>query len=191
MTKETRAELYRMIDELRSDNEVLLKEAGYRTIQIDGLATALGERESDLEAAHKSIDAWEDNADEQKAALESARAELAEAYTESGCLRADADEAVRSNKAAMSMLETARALAMEEAARLMERRISDPYSETWGPFRSSEIRALAPLPASLVVVPVGTLAKVREALEHSQDHQSSIQVKAIRAALALLDEVSK
>ncbi len=116
------------------------------------------------------------------AALESARAELAQ---RSGIFTNEQFAAMAARSDGLT-----RALAMEE------------FLERWKTGASSrgafpaEIRALAPLPASLVAVPREVMEKVREALEACiqdwvEEDYNDATLALPRAALALLGEVSK
>ncbi len=86
-----------------------------------------------------------------------------------------------------------RATALEEAAQWIE---VHSYSSAIHPDNYAEaIRALAPLPASVVVLPVETIEKVRDALtkHHNRHSDYSDRGNALdlesHTALALLDKV--
>ncbi len=133
-------------------------------------------RERHLNCFDQLTNAW--------AALESARAELKRVNEELD-QAPDAEE-----------LRTVRALAMEEAARLLDEEFLGSKrvdaERAMGIRVGAAIRALAPLPASLVAVPRETVTKVRELLKLKWCPKVDTEWCIERAAaLALLDEVSK
>ncbi len=85
----------------------------------------------------------------------------------------------------VAALSTARSLAMEEAARAIEAAFEVDEDVA----AIDVVRALAPLPASLVAVPGETLEQVREALRHARDHQARVQAGELNNALAALERV--
>ncbi len=123
-----------------------------------------------------------------KAALSAARAELTDR---------DAREAQHSSKVEHIAYEARkeRALACEEAARLMEARLRDVRNE---PFRAREIRALAPLDSGLCVVRkemlkeiLSDLRRVDEVLALGEIAESNTHYRVKGAVDALEKEVGE
>ncbi len=153
-----------------------MTEMEYETMQKE-----FSKLRSDNEALRRFLLNAQTESDTREAALESAVAALDRADNFADKLVADA-------------MAKGRALAMEEAARLTQGLLAMGFHKSVIPDR---VRLLAPLPASLVAVPRETMGMLREAIEDMLSYfgsaweGGSIERGRLRAALALLDEVSK